>query len=336
MKKMKRFIAILLTLVLAIGILPAAASAASVDPQGAAQWDPLTPPSQVYGTLVGTNTFQASTTLNAGKNGYLRAVPTLDVPSGYYIYTYNASAYCGAKAVSSNPNVVDVKSIEIGKWQGGAWDGADCMQVTVDPKQAGTATVTINFYYTFSQSANPFTNRNAQWFYGTMYYTVKVTGSTQYTITYTDGVDDAEIFPNQVSKAVKGSATPAFNGVPERSGYLLTGWSPEVAPTVTADQTYTATWVKLETVVIYGVTGQDKATKEKLFTVKAPHGANLVDFLNSLDIDLSRDNNDCEGWYNFDWFGHKFNAAVTVNGWMNVYVNYTPKEPVNAPVPFAE
>ena len=86
---------------------------------------------------------------------------------------------CGAKAKSNNASIVEVKSIEIGKWVGGVWNNADCLQVTVNPKAAGTTTVVINFYYTFSQSANPLTNPNAKWFYGTSYYTINVTEPTK-------------------------------------------------------------------------------------------------------------------------------------------------------------
>lgn len=66
-----------------------------------------------------------------------------------------------------------------------------------------------------------------------------------YKITYTDGVDDAEIFKDQVYENVKpGSKTPAFSGTPVREGYIFKGWSPEVAETVTQDAVYTAQWEK--------------------------------------------------------------------------------------------
>lgn len=64
----------------------------------------------------------------------------------------------------------------------------------------------------------------------------------QYTVTYTDGVDGEEIFADQTTKVKEGEATPAFNGTPEREGYLFAGWDPEVAKTVTGNVTYKATW----------------------------------------------------------------------------------------------
>ena len=64
-----------------------------------------------------------------------------------------------------------------------------------------------------------------------------------YTVTYTDGVENEEVFADQVySDLRKDSTTPAFNGTPTRTGYTFAGWEPEVAETVTANATYTAKW----------------------------------------------------------------------------------------------
>lgn len=68
-----------------------------------------------------------------------------------------------------------------------------------------------------------------------------------YTVTYTDGVENEEVFADQVySDLRKDSATPAFNGTPTRTGYTFAGWEPEVAETVTANATYTAKWTPVE------------------------------------------------------------------------------------------
>ena len=166
---MKKSLAVMLALIMALCMIPTTAFAEAGD------WDPLTDPNTVAGSLVGRKTFSASTAMEVGKEGYLRLMPTLDTGK----YTYNAMAYCGATATSNNTSIVEVKSIEIGKWVGGVWNDADCLQVTVNPKAAGTTTVVINFYYTFSQSANPLTNPNAQWLYGTSNYTINVTEPTK-------------------------------------------------------------------------------------------------------------------------------------------------------------
>ena len=65
-----------------------------------------------------------------------------------------------------------------------------------------------------------------------------------FTITYTDGVENEEIFADQKHTVVKDSKTPAFNGTLVREGYTFTGWSPAIASKVTADATYTAQWEK--------------------------------------------------------------------------------------------
>ena len=68
------------------------------------------------------------------------------------------------------------------------------------------------------------------------------TPAEKYTVTYTDGVDNEEIFKDQVYTVEFGKATPAFNGTPTRKGYTFAGWKPAVAATVTSNATYEATW----------------------------------------------------------------------------------------------
>lgn len=66
-----------------------------------------------------------------------------------------------------------------------------------------------------------------------------------YTVTYTDGVEGEEIFPDEVHTGLQdGAETPAFNnGVnPTRDGYIFKGWTPDVAETVTGNVTYIAVW----------------------------------------------------------------------------------------------
>ena len=69
----------------------------------------------------------------------------------------------------------------------------------------------------------------------------------EYTVTYTDGVENEEVFADQVySDLRKDSTTPAFNGTPTRTGYTFAGWEPEVAATVTQTVTYAAKWTPVE------------------------------------------------------------------------------------------
>ncbi|MFU0523999.1 InlB B-repeat-containing protein, partial [Gardnerella vaginalis] len=61
-------------------------------------------------------------------------------------------------------------------------------------------------------------------------HTIEVSFVREYTITYTDGVDNEAIFTDQVYKAASGSDTPAFEGTaPSRTDYVFTGWTPTVA-----------------------------------------------------------------------------------------------------------
>lgn len=70
----------------------------------------------------------------------------------------------------------------------------------------------------------------------------KPTPAETFTVTYTDGVDNEEIFKDQTYTVESGKATPAFNGTPTRKGYTFAGWKPAVAATVTSNATYEATW----------------------------------------------------------------------------------------------
>ena len=80
---------------------------------------------------------------------------------------------------------------------------------------------------------------------GTANYALKTAHGLMCTVTYTDGVENEEIFADKVCVVEQDSATPAFDGNPTRSGYTFMGWSPAVTETVTADVTYTAQWKRI-------------------------------------------------------------------------------------------
>jgi len=64
-----------------------------------------------------------------------------------------------------------------------------------------------------------------------------------FNVTYTDGVDDEVVFPDQVTENIPaGDPTPTFAGSTDRPGYDFIGWQPEVSNKVTATVTYTAQW----------------------------------------------------------------------------------------------
>ena len=163
----RRILSSLMALVLVFGLLPVSAMAK------ASNWGADRPKSEIksgYQIRNGETKSPSTNFILGNGDGQLRTMPT-GSENGQ---SFNASAYCGVTAVSSDPDVVEVKNYEIGTWRSSdSWNGKDCLQVNVGLKKAGSATVTIT-YYTFSANANPFTNQNALWFKGTCYYTVKV------------------------------------------------------------------------------------------------------------------------------------------------------------------
>ena len=154
--------------------------------------------------------------------------------------------------------------------------------------------------------------------------TENLTVNKAYTITYTDGVYNKEIFPDQVYKVALGSTTPAFQGsVPSREGYEFKCWNPAVADKVTADVTYVAQWKKDHFTVTFK--DGDKTQTVKVETSKA--------------IDESMPANPTKAGYTFkewntkaDGKGEKFTGASVVNGDMTVYAIFT-KNPEPTPTP---
>ena len=121
--------------------------------------------------------------------------------------------------------------------------------------------------------------------------------TNKYTVTYTDGVDGTEVFPDQTYSVVSGSEIPAFDGTPERSGYTFTGWAPEVSGTVTADVTYIAQWQVNEP--------------------EAPSGSNSLKEL--FKFHCTEDEGHADQTYN--WFGSyvKYNGDMAYDAERGVY-----------------
>lgn len=117
--------------------------------------------------------------------------------------------------------------------------GDECGTHYLKNGQAETETAT--WYYNADLSKWQFRSAEAP-VYIDITHNVPTPAVTEYTVTYTDGVENEEVFANQVYTVKKGDKTPAFNGTPEREGYVFLGWEPEVAETVTGNATYTAKW----------------------------------------------------------------------------------------------
>ena len=89
----------------------------------------------------------------------------------------------------------------------------------------------------------------------------------RYQVAYTDGVDNIEIFKDQIYKdLLKDTETPKFKGENlSRDGYIFAGWSPEVSKTVERNAVYTALWDK-------DANGNNVPDKEEKYTVTYTDG----------------------------------------------------------------
>ena len=115
-------------------------------------------------------------------------------------------------------------------------------------KDGQAATETATWYWNAALSKWQFRSSDAP-IYIDITHTAPTPEVKEFTVTYTDGVENEEVFADQVYTVKEGDATPAFDGTPAREGYVFLGWEPEVAETVTGDATYVAMW-ELETYTI--------------------------------------------------------------------------------------
>ena len=128
-----------------------------------------------------------------------------------------------------------------------------------------TATFEWTLKYTgsktdYKQDGSGWSIQSSSWAKGETSRTGKLLYVSQYyTVTYTDGIN-GEVFADQSYTVRLGKTTPAFDGTPEREGYVFKGWAPTVAETVTGNVTYVAQWNAL-----YTVTYTDGVDGEELF-----------------------------------------------------------------------
>ena len=110
--------------------------------------------------------------------------------------------------------------------------------------------------------------------------------ANEYTVTYTDGVEGIEVFANQIyDNLTYGTATPGFEGTPEREGYNFVGWNPAVADTVTETVTYVAQWKEITgtltvTKTVEGLEGNDTLPSNFSITVTGPDSFSQILTLN--------------------------------------------------------
>ena len=252
MKKMKKqFLSLFVLLCMIISMFPTTALAANIDVSGKVTVDrvyeePTCADNLYYGEVnVNGSATESKTRLTH------TVLPLIQWQYGNNTYQIIPSAYKYYVCNINDPNHI-LEGIEGSEGSStlSSWPGTyKCYQtvVTTDGVTNGTATFDIDLTYQFSRlNSSIGWNYTSNWGGRTLHFTITQTvdESTTYTVTYTDGVEDEEVFADDVHENLSsGVATPAFSGgTPTRTGYVFKGWNPEVAATVTGNATYVATW----------------------------------------------------------------------------------------------
>ena len=252
MKKMKKqFLSLFVLLCMIISMFPTTALAANIDVSGKVTVDrvyeePTCADNLYYGEVnVNGSATESKTRLTH------TVLPLIQWQYGNNTYQIIPSAYKYYVCNINDPNHI-LEGIEGSEGSStlSSWPGTyKCYQtvVTTDGVTNGTATFDIDLAYQFSRlNSSIGWNYTSNWGGRTLHFTITQTvdESTTYTVTYTDGVEDEEVFADDVHENLSsGVATPAFSGgTPTRTGYVFKGWNPAVAATVTGNATYVATW----------------------------------------------------------------------------------------------
>ena len=252
MKKMKKqFLSLFVLLCMIISMFPTTALAANIDVSGKVTVDrvyeePTCADNLYYGEVnVNGSATESKTRLTH------TVLPLIQWQYGNNTYQIIPSAYKYYVCNINDPNNI-LEGIEGSEGSStlSGWPGTyKCYQtvVTTDGVTNGKATFDIDLAYQFSRlNSSIGWNYTSNWGGRTLHFTITQTvdESTTYTVTYTDGVEDEEVFADDVHENLSsGVATPAFSGgTPTRTGYVFKGWNPEVAATVTGNATYVATW----------------------------------------------------------------------------------------------
>ena len=257
MLKRKRLTALLLTLCLVFTLMPTTAFAKAVD-----VLDELNGAELLEGTpspaYQGPINKDEAITKQVGETGFFQRLPHLttlcprcngllrdELPDLYAVPTQ------GSYTVSGDKDVVGECKFSLRESQIAGYKGFPCLQFDYKAMNPGTATIKLKFYYNYQSAPEigycRFCGKcvsiptNNKWYGETKTFKVTVPGN--FTVTYTDGVEGAEIFADQVYKDLRsGDTTPAFQGDITREGYVFTGWTPAVQETVSANAVYIATW----------------------------------------------------------------------------------------------
>ena len=269
MKKSKKLISLLLALTMLLSIIPMAVAADGTIVKDGVTLYTTTKPR--YFTFLRNNA-EGNVTKNVGQSGVYQRLPRYTnicscgrtlvecIPDEY-------SANAQNTVELGNPTVLKDLSYTISGWKNNdEYKGDPCLTFNFTAAKPGKTTVKLTFYYNYNfdgasgtcKSCGRYANIPAMntWLQETTTFTVTVTGDSgedekpDVTVTYTDGVEDEEVFKDQVYTVKVGDPTPAFEGgEPTRAGYKFLGWEPAVAETVTGNAVYTAQW-ELETYTI--------------------------------------------------------------------------------------
>lgn len=188
-----------------------------------------------------------------GETGFWKRLPRNTLVGYGTVTPVNYAVPRTGSVTVSNEGVIGDFSFSLEKWAGNQYYPVPpCLQFNYTALAEGTTNVTVTYFYNYGLVN---VSGGCTWYKETATFTVTVTGDSgedekpDVTVTYTDGVENEEVFTNQVYTVKKGDPTPAFKGTPTRAGYKFLGWNPEVEETVTGDAVYTAQW-ELETYTI--------------------------------------------------------------------------------------
>ena len=191
--------------------------------------------------------------------------------------------YRNLQAGVATPKYNDANIPVVAGWEFDSWS----------PAYAGT--VTGNVTYVAQWKTSPITPSLLD----------LLPADTTFTVTYTDGVEDAVIFNDQsTSGLLAGDATPAMAD-PVREGYRFDGWEPAVSETVTADTTYTAKWTKLYTIVFLDGTEENNV----VLSQQVAEGENTP-----LPANPTREGYDFDAWIDQNGNGWGDSASKPVTG----------------------
>lgn len=151
---------------------------------------------------------------------------------------------------------------------------------------------------------------------------------TAYAVTYTDGVDDEDVFADEIHNNLKdGDTTPAFTGTLTRNGYEFAGWTPAVAETVTASATYVAKWTPKSPQPpvgdTYTVTYTDGVDGEEIFADQVYSGLQAGTATPAFNGTPMRDDYKFAGWHPAVAETVTGNATYTAQ-WEKVIIPPTP------------